>query len=257
VHVFSVESNPNTDPHSYEVTPSVARRVAGADLLVENGVGYDGFMQKLASASKPRSTRPGGRRVLDVARLLRVPDTLVNPHLWYDPMTMPAVANALAADLSALDPAHASAFDANASAFVASLQPWFDAIASVKARFAGSRAATSEPVADDLLAAMGIDVVSPLQFQLDVMNGTDPSPQDLSVEEDLLTHRRVKVFCYNQQVTDALTDTLRHQARAAGVPVVGVYETMPVPGYRYQSWMLAEVRAVQAALASGTSTEKL
>jgi zinc/manganese transport system substrate-binding protein len=252
VSVYSVDSNPNTDPHSYEATPSVAHRIADAKLLIENGVGYDDFMTKLASASP----NPG-RLVINVQHLLGLPDDTPNPHLWYDPNTMPAVAKAVAADLSTLDPAHASVFRANESKFVASLQPWFNAIAAFKAKYARIPAATTEPVADYLLSAMGIDNLTPFQFQADIMNGTDPSPQDVSLEEGFFTKHTVKVFCYNQQVVDPLTTSIRQTALKAGVPVVGVYETMPTPGYDYQSWMMAEVAAIQRAIVDGVSTQHL
>jgi zinc/manganese transport system substrate-binding protein len=89
------------------------------------------------------------------------------------------------------------------------------------------------------------------------MNGVDPSPQDVSVQSGLFSRHEVKVFVYNQQVTDTLTQTFISDARSAHIPVVGVYETMPTPGFTYQSWMLAEVNALQKAVADGTSTESL
>ena len=252
VTVYSVDSNPNTDPHTYEATPSVGQKISKANLLIENGVGYDTFMDKLASAS-PNSAR----KVINVQQLLGLPDSTANPHLWYDPKTMPAVAQAVTADLSALDPAHAAMFQANESKFVASLQPWMNAIAAFKAKYGGTTAATTEPVADYLLTAMGINNLTPWQFQADIMNGTDPTPQDVSLEKGFFTQHQVKVFCYNQQVTSSLTGSIRQTAVSAGVPVVGVYETMPVPGYNYQSWMLAEVNAIQKAITTGASTQKL
>jgi zinc/manganese transport system substrate-binding protein len=89
------------------------------------------------------------------------------------------------------------------------------------------------------------------------MNGVDPAPQDVSLEDGFFTNHTVKVFCYNQQVVDSLTTSIRLNASKAGVPVVGVYETMPTPGYDYQSWMLAEVHAIQGAVADGVSTQRL
>jgi zinc/manganese transport system substrate-binding protein len=252
VTVYSVDSNPNTDPHTYEATPSVAQKIAKANLLIENGVGYDDFMTKLASASVN-----SGRKVINVQQLRGLPDSTPNPHLWYDPKTMPAVAQAVASDLSALDPAHASTFQANDTKFVASLQPWLNAIASFRAEYGGTTAATTEPVADYLLTAMGIDNLTPFGFQAAIMNGTDPTPQDVSLENGFFTKHQVKVFCYNQQVTDPLTDSIRQTAIKAGVAVVGVYETMPTPGYDYQSWMMAELNAIQKAVTTGASTERL
>jgi zinc/manganese transport system substrate-binding protein len=247
-----VDSNPNTDPHTYEATPSVGQKIAEANLLIENGVGYDTFVDTLASASPNPS-----REVINVQHLLGLPNSTANPHLWYNPKTMPGVAQALATDLSKLDPAHASTFRANETKFVASLQPWFKAIAAFKAKYAGTTAATTEPVADYLLTAMGIHNLTPWQFQADIMNGTDPTPQDVSLEQGFFTKHQVKVFCYNQQVTDPLTDSIRQTALAAHVPVVGVYETMPVPGYDYQSWMMAELNAIKKAITTGVSTQHL
>jgi zinc/manganese transport system substrate-binding protein len=252
VTVSSVESNPNTDPHSYEVSPGVASEVASAQLVIENGAGYDDFMTKVESASP----NPG-RRTINVQQLRGLPDDTPNPHLWYDPKTMPAVAEALATDMSAIDPAHASTFRANAKAFITSLNPWIRAIASFEARYRGAAAATTEPVADYLLMAMGIDNLTPFQFQADIMNGTEPSPQDITLENRFFTKHQVRVFCYNQQVVDALTSSVRTAAQRAGVPIVGVYETMPTPSYDYQRWMLAEVNAIENAVAHGISTEHL
>jgi zinc/manganese transport system substrate-binding protein len=104
---------------------------------------------------------------------------------------------------------------------------------------------------------MGIDNLTPFPFQADIMNGTDPSPQDITLENGFFTKHQVKVFCYNQQVVDSLTASIRTTATRAGVPVVGVYETMPTPGYDYQRWMLAEVKAIENAVARGMSTERL
>jgi zinc/manganese transport system substrate-binding protein len=252
VTVSSIESNPDTDPHTYEVSPEVASDISDAQIVIQNGLGYDAFMDKVEAAT-PSPTR----KVISAQALLGLPDDTPNPHLWYEPRTMPAVAERLASDLSAIEPAHAAYFTANAARFVASLAPWLAAVAAFRGSHAGATAATTEPVADYLLQAMGIVNLTPFRFQADIMNGTDPSPQDITLESGLLTGHRVQVFCYNEQVADPLTTSVRHTARAAGVPVVAVYETMPTPGYDYQSWMLAEVDAIEAAVAHGVSTEHL
>jgi zinc/manganese transport system substrate-binding protein len=100
-------------------------------------------------------------------------------------------------------------------------------------------------------------ILTPFNFQADIMNGVDPSPQDVSLEDSLFFDHRVKVFVYNQQVTDSLTQSLLSLAHKEGIPVVGVYETMPTPGYDYQSWMLAGTRALQQAVTDKISAEKL
>ena len=252
VHVSSILNNPNTDPHTFESSPSVASEVSAAQLIVQNGVGYDAFMNKIESAS-PSSTR----KVIVVQNLLGLPDSTPNPHLWYDPETMPAAAKAMADDLSALEPAHATYFQARLKKFDASLSPWFDAIAAFKAKYGGTPVATTEPVADYLLQAMGTVNKTPFPFQADIMNGVEPAPQDVTLEDGFFTNHTVKVFCYNQQVVDSLTTSIRLGALKAGIPVVGVYETMPTPGYDYQSWMLAEVNAIERAVTRGVSTQHL
>ena len=251
VTVSAIMDNPNTDPHTFEASPSVANVISSAQLVVQNGIGYDGFMNRIESAS------PSSRRqVIDVQHLLGVPDSEPNPHLWYGPRTMPAVAAAVARDLSRLSPRHAAYFDANAQRFDASLRPWYRAMASFRRRYAGTGVATTEPVADYLLQASGADIRTPLSLQLDIMNGVDPAPQNVSTQDALLGGRHVKVFLYNRQVTDSVTQSFLRIAAAHHVPVVGVYETMP-PGYDYQQWMLAETRALQAAVATGKSTQTL
>jgi zinc/manganese transport system substrate-binding protein len=252
VNVSAIMSNPNTDPHTFEASPAVAREVSGAQLVVQNGVGYDTFMNTIESAA-PNSSR----KVIDVQTLLGLPDSTPNPHLWYKPTTMPAVANAVAADLGQLDPARASYFKANAASFIASLTAWNNAIAAFKSAHPNVPVATTEPVADYMLQAVGADNMTPFTFQADIMNGTDPSPQDTALQDSLFTQHKVKVFLYNQQVTDSLTESFIKLAQENGIPVVGVYETMPTPGYNYQSWMLAEVNALDKAVTSKVSTEHL
>jgi zinc/manganese transport system substrate-binding protein len=256
VKVTAIESNPNTDPHTFEASPSVAEAVSAARLIVQNGVGYDTYMEKIESASGGAGSS-SSRKVIDVQKLLGLPDSTRNPHLWYKPQTMPAVARAIAADLAALQPAHAAYFKANAASFERSLAPWYRALAQFEAEYPGTPVATAEPVGDYMLEAAGTVNMTPFSLQADIMNGVDPAPQDVTSQDALFTGHRVKVFVYNQQVTDSLTQSFLEAAKRAGVPVVGVYETMPTPGYDYQSWMLAEVNALRRAVADGVSTEKL
>ena len=252
VSVSAIESNPNTDPHTFEASASVAAEVSSAQLIVQNGVGYDTYMNKIESAS-PSSTR----KIIDVQNLLGLPDSTPNPHLWYKPTTMPAVAKAVADDLSELRPSDKAYFQANVVTFDNSLKPWYSAIAAFKAAYAGTPVAVTEPVGDYMLQAADTDIMTPFGLQADIMNGVDPSPQYVSLEDSLFSQHKVKVFVYNQQVTDSLTASFLATAQKYGIPVVGVYETMPVPGYNYQSWMLAEVNALRKAVADKTSTEKL
>jgi zinc/manganese transport system substrate-binding protein len=252
VQVSAIMSNPGTDPHTFEASASVGRLVNAARLVVQNGLGYDTFMNTIENA-----VPDPGRTVIVVQKLLGLPDSTPNPHLWYDPATMPKVASAIAARLAAIQPDHAAYFKANAAAFTTSLSAWTSAIAKFRQQFPGTPVATTEPVADYLLQALGADNRTPWAFQADVMNGTDPSAQDVALERSLFTQHKVTAFLYNQQVTDSLTESFISLARANHIPVVGVYETMPEPGYHFQSWMTTEVQDLHKAVASNVSSEHL
>jgi zinc/manganese transport system substrate-binding protein len=251
VRVTAVESNPNTDPHTFEASASVSEVVGAAELVVQNGIGYDSYMNTIEKGA-PNSTR----KVVDVQQLLGLPDSTPNPHLWYSPGTMPAVARAIASDLGQLRPGHRAYFEARLRAFDASLRPWLAAIARFKASYAGTTVATTEPVGDYLLQAMGMRNLTPFGLQADVMNGVDLPPQYVTLQDKLFSQHKVKVFVYNQQVVDSVTEAFLAAAHRAGIPVVGVYETMPT-GFSYQSWMLAEVHALENAITRKVSTEKL
>jgi zinc/manganese transport system substrate-binding protein len=251
VKVTSIMSNPNTDPHTFEASAQVASEINGAQLVVQNGVGYDGFMDSL------ENTAGAGGKVIDVQKLLGLPDSTPNPHLWYKPGTMQAVAKAVASDLGDIQPSHATYFKKRAAAFIASLDAWTNAISTFKAKYPDTPVATTEPVADYMLQAVGADNMTPWALQADIMNGTDPSAQDVATQQALFSQHKVKVFLYNQQVTDSVTESFIQLAKQNGIPVVGVYETMPTPGYDYQSWMVAEVQALTKAVADRTSTEHL
>src|SRR6201987_2628413 len=224
VQAIAIMSSPNPDPQTFEASASTGRLVNAARLVVQNGLGYDTFVDTIEKA-----VPDSGRRVIVVQKLLGLPDSAPNPHPWYDPATMPKVADAIAANLAAIQPSHAAYFKANAKTFTNSLGAWINAIGTFKQHYPGTPVATTEPVADYLLQALGADNKTPWAFQADVMNGTDPSAQDVAIERSLFTEHKVKAFVYNQQVTDSLTESFISLARANGIPVVGVYETMPEP----------------------------
>lgn len=251
VSVSSIMSNPNTDPHTFEASASVARNVSAAKLIVQNGVGYDDFMGRIEKANS------NGAEVIVAQKVLGLPDNTANPHLWYDPKTMPAVGKAIAAKLEKLDPDHKAYFASNLDAFINSLTKWTDQLSAFKAKFPNVPVAVTEPVADYALQAAGADIKTPFSLQASIMNDTDPSPQDSAAQDALFTGKHVKAFLYNQQVTDEVTSKYLALAKANNIPVVGVYETMPTPGYTYQTWMEAEVSALTKALETGVSTEKL
>jgi zinc/manganese transport system substrate-binding protein len=245
VAVTSILSNPDEDPHLFEASPSVARNLAAAKLVIYNGADYDPWVAKLLAANNAPD------RTAIVAAELTGKKPGDNPHLWYDPATMPAVATAVAAQLAAIDPTDKTDFDANLATLDASLKQVADKVAAIKAKYAGAEVTATEPVFGYMAAALGLKMRNE-SFQLSVMNDTEPSARDTAAMESDLKNARVKVFFYNSQVTDPLTERLLKFANAAHVPVVGVSETEP-SGKTFATWMLDQLDATEKALA-GPST---
>jgi zinc/manganese transport system substrate-binding protein len=243
VAVTSIISDPNADPHIYESDPRDAAAIGGADVVIENGLGYDDFMSKLLSASKKSS-----RQVLSVAQLLHIGGSNPNPHIWYDTALLPQVATAIAADLALADPADAASFAANATTFDASLAPLLATIAAIKAKYAGTPISYTERVPGYLVEAAGLVLATPASFSQAIEDGNDPNPLDTAAFDADISNHKVKVLLYNSQVTDAQTTQIKKLAAAAGVPIVGVSETLPPTDADFQAWQLRQDKSLLAAL---------
>lgn len=239
--VTSILASPNDDPHLFESSPSTARSLADADIVVYNGAGYDPWMDSLLSATAKPS-----RAVLNVATLTGHASG-DNPHLWYDPATFSAVAKALADELAKRDPANAATFAASRDAFASDFAKVLDGVAAISREHTGVPVTATEPVFGYMAAAMGLDMLNE-GFQLSVMNETEPSATDVAAFEASLKDGAAKILFYNSQVADDTTARLLDIARTNHVPVVGVTETMPA-NETIQSWFAKEIAAVEAALA--------
>jgi len=238
--VSSILSNPDQDPHLFEASASVARLLTNATIAVCNGANYDPWMTKLLAA-----TRTPGRGVIVVADLVHW-QVGANPHLWYDPPTMPAFATALAAELSQRDPSHRDEYEARLRAFLDSLQPLAARIAALRHQFGGTAVTATEPVFGLMAAALGLQMRNE-RFQLAVMNNAEPRASDVAAfETDLRTHA-VRLMLFNSQATDTAAQRLLRIARQSNVPVVGVTETKP-SAKTYQDWMTGELDAIAQAL---------
>src|SRR5439155_290439 len=221
VTASGILNDPSADPNEYEANPATAKLVADSSLVIVNGIGYDNFMEKLLSAS----TKPD-RVVINVQDILAVKDD-VNVHVWYEPSTMPKIADAAAAALAKLEPQNAAYFSEQKAKYLAALKPVNDKIATLKAKYAGAPIAFTENVAGYLTDAIGLNVVTPPAFMEAIESGTDPAPADVATERDLLTGHKVKALVYNAQVTSPLTEQIRELAVSSNVPVVPVAETIP------------------------------
>ena len=245
VAVVSIMNNPDQDPHLFETTPSIVRQLSAAQIVILNGANYDPWMDKLL-ATTPRT----GRTVISAAQLTgRKPGD--NPHLWYDPVTMPAVATALAEALAKADSAHALDYTARLKTTLAALERITQCVVQLKAKHAGTAVTATEPVFGPMAEALRLTMRNQ-RFQLAMMNDTEPSARDLAVFESDLKERKVKVLIYNSQVSEKLTERLRDIAYKAKVPVVGVTETMPA-NTSFQDWVLSELDALDKALSGPNS----
>jgi zinc/manganese transport system substrate-binding protein len=249
VDVVSIMNNPDQDPHLFETTPGIVRQIANAQIVILNGANYDAWMDKLIAAA-PRPDRV----VVNAAQITGAKVGNLaggNPHLWYAPATMPAVATAIAKAFTAADEAHASDYALRLSATLASLQQVSLRVAQMKSKFGGAAIAATEPVFGPMAQALGLTVRNE-RFALAVMNDTEPSARDIAAFENDLKERKVKLLLYNKQVSAKLTDRLRGIATVSKVPVVGVTETQPA-GVTFQEWMLEQLDAVDKALTGPNS----
>ncbi len=245
VAVISIMNNPDQDPHLFETTPGIVRQIAGAQIAVLNGADYDPWMEKLLSAA------PQPNRKVIIAADLVHKKAGDNPHLWYNPATMPAVAEAVAAALSAADATHRNDYAARLTNFLGSLKPITDKIAAIRGKYAGAAVTASEPVFGYMAGALGLKMRNEL-FQLSIMNDTEPSARDVGAFEQDLKVQNVRVMFYNKQASNKAVQRLVDLARKAKIPLVGVTETTP-PGLTYQNWMLTQLNDVEKALAGPSS----
>jgi zinc/manganese transport system substrate-binding protein len=211
VHAISIIKSPATDPHDYEPTPADARALASAQLLVENGVGYDAWASKAVAANPV-----AGRAVIDVGKLVGIRSD-GNPHRWYSPSDVDAVAAAITARLVAIDPVGAS-----------------------------------ESIVAPLATALGLKLVTPPDFLRAISEGIDPSAADKATIDRQIAEREIKVYLYNRQNGTPDVAAQVKAARAAGIPVVAFTETLTPTGASFQQWQVAQLQSLQAALATGT-----
>lgn len=240
VAVRSLVSSPDQDPHLFEASPSAARDLAGAKIVIFSGADYDPWIEKLLAAHKAP-----GRREIDVARLVRVKSG-ENPHVWYDPTTMKTLARKLEADLSDIDPAHKADYDRRTAAFLDSLKPIELKIAEMKAKYAGVPVTATEPVFGYLAQALGLKMRNE-KFQLAIQNNAEPSVSDVAAFESDLKGRKVKALIYNAQASEPAVKKLLDLAEKQGIAIVPITETQP-PGKTYPEWMLAQLDALDKAL---------
>jgi zinc/manganese transport system substrate-binding protein len=242
VIVKSIIKDPSVDPHLYESSATDADAIANADVVIENGAGYDDFVEKLIKA-QPSSNRT----VLSVEKILNVGSN-PNPHFWYDIPRVPEIAQAITNTLADKDPVDATSFKQNLSSFKASLSAVSSVIDQIKAKYAGSPVAYTERVPEYLLKAANLKIKTPAGFASAIEDGSNPSASDTKEMQDLIKNHQIKVLLYNSQAVTSVTQHVRQLATDAGVKVIGVTETIPPGATNYQEWQKSQLNALLTAL---------
>jgi len=249
VHVVSIVTDPNADPHEYEVNSGDALDFARANYVILNGAGYDDWGQKLLDAN-PVS----GRKVFNVADLLGKVEG-DNPHFWYDPDYVQQVIKQITSDYQSLDPADASYFSQEQAAFETALTPYMQRIASIKQSFSGTNIGGTESIVVYLANALGLNLISPPAFMNAVAEGNDPPIDAVAEFEQQISQKQISVLVYNVQTATAVTTNLKEMADQENIPVVGISETMQPPDATFQEWMDAELVTMQNALNANSLTQ--
>jgi zinc/manganese transport system substrate-binding protein len=247
VHVTSVITNPATDPHEYEPSAIDARTFAGSRLAIVNGVGYDPWASDLLDADPVH-----GRIVLTVGDVVGVKPG-GNPHRWYSPADVQQVIDAIVADYTKLDPRDAAYFALEKTAFeTKGLAAYKSEIAAIRARYAGVAVGASESIFAPLAQALGLRLLTPASFLNAISEGTDPNANDISTIDGQISHRKIKVWVFNSQNSTPDVQRLTGLARARGIPVTTITETLAPASATFQAWQVAQLRALRSALARAT-----
>lgn len=245
--VTSIITNPNTDPHDYEPTVADARAISTAGFVLYNGIGYDTWMDRILAASPNPD-----RLVINVGDLVRVPPGC-NPHQWYSPGSVHEVIARTTEDYKKLDPAHAAYFDERRRHFeTVSLAEYDSLIARIRGRYAGTPIGASESIVTPLAEALGLDLLTPASFLNAISEGTGPTAADKATADAQIRSKRIKVFIYNRQNSTPDVTALVSEAKAAGIPVVTITETLEPADATFQDWQTAQLRAIEQALKQAT-----
>jgi zinc/manganese transport system substrate-binding protein len=247
VHVTSVITNPATDPHDYEPTAADARTMAGAQLAIVNGIGYDPWAGKLIAANPVH-----GRIVLTVGDLVGIKPG-GNPHRWYSPPDVQKVIDQIVRDYTKLDPKDAGYFKQQRTRFeTRGLAQYKRLIATIKRKYHGVPVGASESIFAPLAQALGLKLLTPASFLKAISEGTEPNAADKTVIDRQIARKQIKVWVFNSQNSTPDVQRITDAARKRGIPVTTITETPTPAGVSFQAWQSRQLEALAAALAKAT-----
>ncbi len=244
---ISIITNPNADPHSYEPTATDARTIASAQLVIVNGIGYDPWAPKLLAANPVQ-----GRATLTVGDLLGLKPG-GNPHQWYSAAHVRQVIDAITADYQRIDPGAAAYFARRRSTFeTKTLARYNELISQIRARYAGTPIGASESIVSPLADTLGLKMLTPYSFLKAISEGAEPTAQDKATIDAQIKNKQIKIYVYNSQNATPDIGAQVRAAKAEGIPVATVTETLVPPGATFQQWQVAELRGIENALHQAT-----
>jgi len=247
VNVTSIIANPDTDPHDYEVTPADARTIASAQFVIVNGIGYDPWAPKLIAANPA-----GNRTVLTVGDLVGV-QVGGNPHRWYSPANVHQVIEQITADYQKIDPADQSYFDQQKQNFEnQGLAQYNQLITQIKTKYAGTPIGASESIVTPLADGLGLTMLTPETFLDAISEGSEPTAADKSTIDDQIKRKLIKVYVFNSQNATPDVRAQVNAAKAAGIPVTTVTETLDPATATFQDWQVKQLQGIEVALAQAT-----
>jgi zinc/manganese transport system substrate-binding protein len=243
----SIITNPDTDPHDYEPTAADARIIASAQLVIVNGIGYDPWAPKMIAANPVP-----GRSTLTVGNLLGLKEG-DNPHQWYSAAHVHQVMTAITAGYKRLDPADAGYFTSRQHWFeTTALARYNQLIAEIRAKYAGTSVGASESIVSPLADTLGLKMLTPYSFLKAISEGSEPTAQDKATIDTQISSRQIKVYIYNSQNATPDVAAQVRAAKAAGIPVATVTETLVPAGATFEQWQVSQLQQLAAALHQAT-----
>lgn len=248
--VSSIIVNPNADPHAYEPSASDARLIAGANLFIYDGLGYDPWAPKLVAANPVT-----GRKVLEAAAWVK--PVAGNPHIWYNPTFVERIAAAITRAYIGLDPEHSAYFQRRHAHFVSvALGPYHHAIRFIASHFRGTPVGATESIFEYLAPALGLRLVTPPGFMKAISEGAEPTATDKNAFDQQIAEGRIWILVFNRQNATPDVNALIDEARGRHIPIASITETLDPASASFEAWQTRQLNALASALNQARRTKR-